>query len=65
MLSLLQAQLQRQLSETLQRCRQALLVFDEAEKLHSNLLDAITPFMAQHTNKGQADQQRSIFLFLR
>uniref|UniRef100_A0A8D2MSI7 Torsin-1A C-terminal domain-containing protein n=1 Tax=Zonotrichia albicollis TaxID=44394 RepID=A0A8D2MSI7_ZONAL len=42
----------------------ALLIFDEAEKLHSNLLDAITPFMAQHTSKGQADQQRSIFLFL-
>uniref|UniRef100_A0A8D2MS65 Torsin-1A C-terminal domain-containing protein n=1 Tax=Zonotrichia albicollis TaxID=44394 RepID=A0A8D2MS65_ZONAL len=62
--SLLQAQLQRQISETLQRCRQALLIFDEAEKLHSNLLDAITPFMAQHTSKGQADQQRSIFLFL-
>ncbi|KAM7014072.1 torsin-3A [Passerculus sandwichensis] len=58
------AQLQRQISETLQRCRQALLIFDEAEKLHSNLLDAITPFMAQHTSKGQADQQRSIFLFL-
>ncbi|XP_021401674.2 torsin-3A [Lonchura striata] len=58
------AQLQRQISETLQRCRQALLIFDEAEKLHSNLLDAIKPFMAQHGSEGQADQQRSIFLFL-
>ncbi|NWX64799.1 TOR3A protein, partial [Promerops cafer] len=55
------AQLRRQLSETLQRCRQALLIFDEAEKLHSSLLDAIRPFMAQHDSKGQ---QRSIFLFL-
>ncbi|NXW80992.1 TOR3A protein, partial [Hirundo rustica] len=57
-------QLQRQISETLQRCRQALLIFDEAEKLHSSLLDAIRPFMAQHDSEGQADQQRSIFLFL-
>ncbi|NXC63091.1 TOR3A protein, partial [Aleadryas rufinucha] len=58
------AQLQRQLSETLQRCRQALFIFDEAEKLHSSLLDAIRPFMAHHDNKGQGDHQRSIFLFL-
>ncbi|NXY22818.1 TOR3A protein, partial [Atrichornis clamosus] len=57
------AQLQRQISETVQRCRQSLFIFDEAEKLHSSLLDAIKPFMAPH-NKGQADHQRSIFLFL-
>ncbi|NWU25254.1 TOR3A protein, partial [Dyaphorophyia castanea] len=58
------AQLQRQLSETLRRCRQPLFIFDEAEKLHSSLLDAIRPFMAHHDSKGQADHQRSIFLFL-
>lgn len=57
-----QAQLQRQISETLQRCRQALLIFDEAEKLHSSLLDAIRPFMVQQDSNGQ---QRPIFLFLR
>lgn len=58
----LQAQLHRQISETLQRCRQALFIFDEAEKLHSSLLDAIRPFMAPQDSE---DQQRSIFLFLR
>ncbi|XP_027596469.1 torsin-3A [Pipra filicauda] len=58
------AQLQRQLSETLQLCRQSLFIFDEAEKLHSSLLDAIRPFMAPYGNEGQADQQRAIFLFL-
>ncbi|NWZ63892.1 TOR3A protein, partial [Acrocephalus arundinaceus] len=58
------AQLRRQISETLQRCGQALLIFDEAEKLHSSLLEAIRPFVAQHDGKGQADQQRAIFLFL-
>ncbi|NXQ61503.1 TOR3A protein, partial [Anthoscopus minutus] len=58
------AQLQRQISEMLQRCRQPLLIFDEAEKLHSSLLDAIKPFMAQQDSKGQADPQRAIFLFL-
>ncbi|KAM7046187.1 torsin-3A [Acridotheres tristis] len=55
------AQLQRQISETLQRCRQALLIFDEAEKLHSSLLDAIRPYMVQQDSNGQ---QRPIFLFL-
>ncbi|NWI73174.1 TOR3A protein, partial [Dryoscopus gambensis] len=58
------AQLQRQLSETLRHCRQALFIFDEAEKLHSGLLDAIRPFMAHHHSKGQGDHHRSIFLFL-
>ncbi|NXD95080.1 TOR3A protein, partial [Chaetorhynchus papuensis] len=58
------AQLQRQISETLRRCRQALFIFDEAEKLHSGLLDAIRPFMAHHDSNGQADHQRAIFLFL-
>ncbi|NXQ43787.1 TOR3A protein, partial [Catharus fuscescens] len=57
-------QLQRQISETLQRCGQPLLIFDEAEKLHSSLLDAIRPFLAQDDSKGQVDQQRPIFLFL-
>uniref|UniRef100_A0A8C3TRV9 Torsin family 3 member A n=1 Tax=Catharus ustulatus TaxID=91951 RepID=A0A8C3TRV9_CATUS len=57
-------QLQRQISETLQRCGQPLLIFDEAEKLHSSLLDAIRPVLAQDDSKGQVDQQRPIFLFL-
>ncbi|NXP71019.1 TOR3A protein, partial [Ramphastos sulfuratus] len=58
------AQLKKQISETVQLCKQSLFIFDEAEKLHFGLLDAIKPFMAHHDNKGQADYQRSIFLFL-
>ncbi|NWW78367.1 TOR3A protein, partial [Climacteris rufus] len=58
------AQLQRQISETMQRCGQSLFIFDEAEKLHASLLDAIKPFMAHHDNKGQGDHQRAIFFFL-
>ncbi|NXY86073.1 TOR3A protein, partial [Alcedo cyanopectus] len=57
-------QLKRQISETVQRCKQSLFIFDEAEKLHFGLLDAIKPFMAPSDNKGQVDYQRSIFLFL-
>ncbi|NXC25574.1 TOR3A protein, partial [Campylorhamphus procurvoides] len=58
------AQLQGQISQTLQQCRQALFIFDEAEKLHSSLLDAIRPFMAPYSSQGQAGHQRAIFLFL-
>ncbi|KFO85128.1 Torsin-3A, partial [Buceros rhinoceros silvestris] len=56
------AQLKKTISETVRFCKQSMFIFDEAEKLHFGLLDAIKPFMS-HT-KGQVDHQRSIFLFL-
>ncbi|NXS48823.1 TOR3A protein, partial [Balaeniceps rex] len=59
-----EAQLKKQISETMQLCKQSLFIFDEAEKLHFRLLDAIKPFMAHYDNKGQVDYRRSIFLFL-
>lgn len=61
----LQVQLEKQISETVQLCKQSLFIFDEAEKLHFGLLDTIKPFMAQDGKKGQVDYRRSIFLFLR
>lgn len=61
----LQAQLKKQISETVQLCKQSLFIFDEAEKLHFSLLDAIKPFMAPYDSKDQLDYRRSIFLFLR
>ncbi|NXD15279.1 TOR3A protein, partial [Nothocercus nigrocapillus] len=57
-------QLEKQLSETTQLCGQSLFIFDEAEKLHRGLLDAIKPFMAHYDSEGQAGNRRSIFLFL-
>ncbi|XP_009645197.1 torsin-3A [Egretta garzetta] len=58
------AQLKKQISETVQLCKQSLFIFDEAEKLHFGLLDAIKPFMARYDDKGKVDYRRSIFLFL-
>ncbi|NXQ96046.1 TOR3A protein, partial [Sagittarius serpentarius] len=58
------AQLKKQVSETVQLCKQSLFIFDEAEKLHFSLLDAIKPFMAPCDHKGRVDYRRSIFLFL-
>ncbi|NWW44986.1 TOR3A protein, partial [Pedionomus torquatus] len=63
-LDLYKAQLKKQISETLEVCKQSLFIFDEAEKLHFSLLDAIKPFVARYDNKGQMDYRRSIFLFL-
>ncbi|XP_051481765.1 torsin-3A [Apus apus] len=57
------AQLKKQISETVQLCKQSLFIFDEAEKLHFGLLDALKPFMVPY-DKGQVDYRRSIFLFL-
>ncbi|XP_061860285.1 torsin-3A isoform X2 [Colius striatus] len=59
------AQLKKQISEIVQHCKQPLFIFDEAEKLHFSLLDAIKPFMAHYNDKDQVDYSRSIFLFLR
>ncbi|NWR76596.1 TOR3A protein, partial [Centropus unirufus] len=56
------AQLEKQIGETTRLCKQSLFIFDEAEKLHFGLLDAIRPFVARHDRK--AGQRRSIFLFL-
>ncbi|KFP28894.1 Torsin-3A, partial [Colius striatus] len=58
------AQLKKQISEIVQHCKQPLFIFDEAEKLHFSLLDAIKPFMAHYNDKDQVDYSRSIFLFL-
>ncbi|NXC41108.1 TOR3A protein, partial [Penelope pileata] len=57
-------QLKKQISETVQLCKQSLFIFDEAEKLHFGLLDAIKPFMARYDNEGQLGDRRSIFIFL-
>uniref|UniRef100_A0A8D0H9P6 Torsin-3A n=1 Tax=Sphenodon punctatus TaxID=8508 RepID=A0A8D0H9P6_SPHPU len=57
-------QLAKQISETVQLCEQSLFIFDEAEKLHSGLLDAIKPYVDRYDRVNEVDYRRSIFLFL-
>ncbi|XP_019357361.1 PREDICTED: torsin-3A isoform X1 [Gavialis gangeticus] len=57
-------QLKKQISETVNFCEQALFIFDEAEKLHTDLLDTIKPYVDHYDSIGQVDYRRSIFLFL-
>uniref|UniRef100_A0A3Q4HBU9 Torsin family 3, member A n=1 Tax=Neolamprologus brichardi TaxID=32507 RepID=A0A3Q4HBU9_NEOBR len=46
------------------RCPQTLFIFDEAEKLHPGLIDAIKPFMDHYDNVDGVSYRRAIFLFL-
>ncbi|XP_044295074.1 torsin-3A [Varanus komodoensis] len=57
-------QLAKQISETVQLCEQALFLFDEAEKLHSGILDGLKPYMDHYDRIDTVDYRRSIFLFL-
>ncbi|XP_045153912.1 torsin-3A [Echinops telfairi] len=58
-------QLARQIRETQQRCRQTLFLFDEAEKLHPGLLEALGSHLErQAPSDDRANTPRAIFLFL-
>ncbi|XP_015278965.1 PREDICTED: torsin-3A [Gekko japonicus] len=59
-----QVQLAKQISETVQLCQQSLFIFDEVEKLHVDLLDAIKPYLDHYDSIDTVDYRRSIFLFL-
>nr|XP_056700679.1 torsin-3A [Euleptes europaea] len=61
---LYKVQLAKQISETVQSCQQSLFIFDEAEKLHVSLLDAIKPYLDHYDSVDKVDYRRSIFLFL-
>lgn len=47
------------------RCPQTLFIFDEAEKLHPGLIDAIKPYMDHYDNVDGVSYRRAMFLFLR
>lgn len=45
-------------------CPQSLFIFDEIDKMHVGLIDAIKPFIDYHENIKGVDFRRSIFIFL-
>lgn len=55
-----------QIRETQQRCRQTLFIFDEAEKLHPELLELLGPHLERRAPPEDASARppRSIFVFL-
>uniref|UniRef100_A0A8C8RD22 Torsin-3A n=1 Tax=Pelusios castaneus TaxID=367368 RepID=A0A8C8RD22_9SAUR len=61
---LYKVQLKKQITETVLLCKQSLFIFDEAEELHSGLLDVIKPCVSHYDGTSEVDYRRSIFLFL-
>ncbi|XP_049581893.1 torsin-3A [Syngnathus scovelli] len=57
-------QLREAIRDTVLRCSQTLFIFDEAEKLHPGLIDAIKPYMAHYDNVDGVNYRKAIFLFL-
>ncbi|XP_037324982.2 torsin-3A isoform X1 [Pungitius pungitius] len=57
-------QLREAIRDVVLRCPQTLFIFDEAEKLHPGLIDAIKPYMDHYDNVDGVSYRRAIFLFL-
>ncbi|KAJ8376482.1 hypothetical protein SKAU_G00070620 [Synaphobranchus kaupii] len=57
-------QLRETIRDTVLRCQQALFIFDEAEKLHPGLIDAVKPYMDHYDNVDGVSYRRAIFFFL-
>ncbi|KAM6165157.1 torsin-3A [Erethizon dorsatum] len=54
-----------QIQGTQQRCHQSLFIFDEAEKLHPELLELLAPHLERRSPEGHGTKSpRTIFLFL-
>ncbi|KAM5294928.1 torsin-3A [Glossophaga mutica] len=65
LLDLYKEQLLDQVRRTQERCHQTLFVFDEAEKLHPALLEALGPHLERRAPENhRAESPRTIFLFL-
>lgn len=58
-------ELRWQMQETRRRCQQSMFIFDEAEKLHPELLELLGPHLEARVPEAQgAEPPRAIFLFL-
>ncbi|KAL1022438.1 hypothetical protein UPYG_G00027620 [Umbra pygmaea] len=57
-------QLREAIRDMVLRCPQTLFIFDEAEKLHPGLLDAIKPFMDHYDSVDGVSYRSAVFLFL-
>lgn len=61
-----QEQLTSQIRKTQERCPQTLFIFDEAEKLHPGLLEALRSHLEGRAPENhRVESPRTVFLFLR
>ncbi|XP_043555501.1 torsin-3A isoform X1 [Chiloscyllium plagiosum] len=64
MVDIYKTQLRQFIQAAVQQCKQSLFIFDEAEKLHPGLIDAIKPYIDHYDHVDGVDFRKSMFIFL-
>lgn len=61
----IQDQLQLWIRGNVSACARSIFIFDEMDKMHAGLIDAIKPFLDYYDNLDRVSYQKAIFIFLR
>ncbi|XP_048457998.1 torsin-3A [Rhincodon typus] len=64
MVDIYKTQLRQFIQTAVQQCKRSLFIFDEAEKLHPGLIDAIKPYIDHYDHVDGVDFRKSMFIFL-
>lgn len=60
-----QDQLQLWIRGNVSACARSIFIFDEMDKMHAGLIDAIKPFLDYYDHLDGVSYQKAIFIFLR
>lgn len=60
-----QDQLQSWIRGNVSACARSIFIFDEMDKMHAGLIDAIKPYLDYYDNLDGVSYQKAIFIFLR
>lgn len=60
-----QDQLQLWIRGNVSACARSVFIFDEMDKMHAGLIDAIKPFLDYYEVVDEVSYQKAIFIFLR
>ncbi|XP_014680900.1 PREDICTED: torsin-1B-like isoform X2 [Priapulus caudatus] len=58
------SQLRRWITGNVTECSQSLFIFDEVDKMHPGIIDAIRPFISHYAEIDGVDYRNAIFIFL-
>jgi hypothetical protein len=61
----LQDQLQKWIRGNVSACASSVFIFDEMDKLHPGIIDAIKPFLDYYEQVDGISYRKAIFIFLR
>ncbi|XP_021117547.1 torsin-1B isoform X2 [Heterocephalus glaber] len=64
-IKLYQDQLQKWIHGNVSKCANSMFIFDEMDKLHPGIIDAIKPFLDYYEQVDGVSYRRAIFIFLR